>query len=91
MKNNNKALGWIPAVLLGCLFATSAPAQLANNLAIDVRAMSMGHAVTADPPGIMAIHFNPAGLAKLDGRRMDLQFLGADFSLESEFSAPPGY
>jgi len=53
--------------------------------------MSMGHAVTADPPGIMAIHFNPAGLAKLDGRRMDLQFLGADFSLESEFSAPPGY
>ena len=91
MKNNNKALAWGLATLLGCISATAAKAQLANNLAIDVRAMSMGHAVTADPPGIMAIHFNPAGLAKLDGRRMDLQFLGADFSLESEFSAPPGY
>lgn len=91
MKNNNRALAWSLAALLGCLLATSASAQLANNLAVDVRAMSLGHAVTADPPGIMAIHFNPAGLAKLDGRRVDLQFLGADFSLESQFSAPPGY
>jgi long-subunit fatty acid transport protein len=91
MKNNNKALACGLAALLGCLLATGARAQLANNLAIDVRAMSMGHAVTADPPGIMAIHFNPAGLAKLDGRRVDLQFLGADFNLNSEFSAPPDY
>jgi long-subunit fatty acid transport protein len=76
------------AALLG---ASSLHAQLATNLAVDVKAMSMGNAVTADPPGIMAIHFNPAGLAKLEGRRMDLQFLGADFSIENTFSAPPGY
>ena len=63
MKNNNKALACGLAALLAGSFATGAKAQLANNLAIDVRAMSMGHAVTADPPGIMAIHFNPAGLA----------------------------
>ena len=91
MKNNDKR----PALRLlaaACgMMASAASAQLANNIAIDVKAMSMGHAVTADPPGISAIHFNPAGLAKLDGRRMDLQFVGADFSLESEFSAPPGY
>ncbi|CAK9078596.1 Flagellar protein FilC, partial [Durusdinium trenchii] len=68
-----------------------ASAQLATNIALDVRAMSLGHAVTADPPGIMSIHFNPAGLARLEGRRMDLQFLGVDFALESEFSAPPGF
>jgi len=73
------------------LSAAVAHAQLATNLAIDVRAMSMGHAVTADPPGIMSIHFNPAGLARLQGRRMDLQFVGADFSIESTFNAPPGY
>jgi long-subunit fatty acid transport protein len=91
MKNNKKALVFGLVALLGGAFATSVNAQLANNLAIDVRAMSMGHAVTADPPGIMAIHFNPAGLAKLDGRRVDLQFLAADFSLNSEFSAPPDY
>ena len=91
MQKKNNRLSWRIAGLLFALCAGQASAQLANNIAVDVRAMSMGHAVTADPPGIMAIHFNPAGLAKLDGRRMDLQFVGADFSLESEFSAPPGY
>ena len=91
MKNNNKLARRIGVLLAGLLASTLAHAQLANNIAVDVRAMSMGHAVTADPPGIMAIHFNPAGLAKLDGRRMDLQFVGADFNLESQFSAPPDY
>mgnify|MGYP005752733189 CR=1 FL=1 len=76
---------------LGLLLAGGASAQLATNIAVDVKAMSMAHAVTADPPGIMAIHFNPAGLGKLRGRRMDLQFLGVDFALNSEFSAPPDY
>jgi long-subunit fatty acid transport protein len=76
---------------LGFLLAGAASAQLATNIAVDVKAMSMAHAVTADPPGIMAIHFNPAGLGKLRGRRMDLQFLGVDFGLNSEFSAPPDY
>ncbi len=75
----------------GLLLSVQASAQLATNIAIDVKAMSMAHAVTADPPGIMAIHFNPAGLGKLRGRRMDLQFVGVDFALESEFSAPPDY
>ena len=75
----------------GLLLSVQASAQLATNIAIDVKAMSMAHAVTADPPGIMAIHFNPAGLGKLRGRRMDLQFVGVDFALESESSAPPDY
>lgn len=79
--------------VIGATLACSslAYAQLANNIAVDVKAMSMGHAVTADPPGIMSIHFNPAGLAKLQGRRMDLQFVGADFTIDNKFSAPPNY
>ena len=81
----------VAALAGGLLFSAQAVAQLATNIAVDVKAMSMAHAVTADPPGIMAIHFNPAGLGKLRGRRMDLQFLGVDFALESEFSAPPDY
>jgi long-subunit fatty acid transport protein len=75
----------------GLLAPMAAVAQLATNLAVDVKAMSMGHAVTADPPGIMSIHFNPAGLTRLEGRRMDLQFIGADFSIENSFKAPPNY
>lgn len=80
-----------PLCLVGACVAGAAQAQLATNLSVDLRALSMGNAVTADPPGISAVHFNPAGLAKLDGRRVDFQFLLANFSLESEFSAPPGF
>ena len=44
-------------------------AVLAENLTIgNAKALALGHAVTADPPGIDAIHFNPAGLAKIKGR-----------------------
>lgn len=77
--------------LLAVLASPAAVAQLATNIAIDVRAMSLGNAVTADPPGISAIHFNPAGLAKLEGRRIDLQFIAVDFALNSTFTAPPGF
>lgn len=73
------------------LLASGVQAQLATNVSVDLRALSMGNAVTADPPGVSAVHFNPAGLAKLDGRRAEYQFLTAIFSLESEFSAPPGF
>lgn len=77
--------------LVAALAAPAAQAQLATNIAADVRAMSLGNAVTADPPGISAIHFNPAGLARLEGRRVDLQFIAVDFALESKFTAPPDY
>lgn len=92
IKHNNRAVplfGLVAVLLLG--LTSAARAQLATNIGVDVKAMSMGHAVTADPPGIMSIHFNPAGLTRLEGRRMDLQFLGVDLALESEFTAPPGY
>lgn len=78
-------------ITAGLLFSAAAHAELATNMAVDVRAMSMGNAVTADPPGVMSIHFNPAGLSKLKGRRMDLQFIGADFAVDNTFEAPAGY
>ena len=89
-KNRRGApLSWLLSLLVG--LAGSAHAQLATNVSIDLRALSMGNAVTADPPGISAIHYNPAGLAKLDGRRADYQFLTANFSLETQFTAPAGF
>ncbi|MFZ5722982.1 MAG: OmpP1/FadL family transporter [Pseudomonadota bacterium] len=88
----SRAQRWVAGLAWALLFAGSAAhAQLATNIAIDVRAMALGNAVTADPPGISAVHFNPAGLAKLEGRRIDLQFVAVDFALNSEFTAPPGY
>lgn len=68
-----------------------AHAQLGQNLAVDLRSLTMGNAVTADPPGISAIHFNPAGLAKIEGLQTDVQGILANFDIQREYSAPPGY
>lgn len=76
-------------VLMGS--STTALAQLGQNLSVDVRSLTMGNAVTADPPGISAIHFNPAALTKLKGLHTDFQGLIANFDVKREFSAPEGY
>jgi long-subunit fatty acid transport protein len=89
--NQRRLWSRLSAFLLLAVVAFSAHAQLATNLSIDLRALSLGNAVTADPPGVSAVHYNPAGLAKLDGRRADFQFLMANFAIKSEFSAPPGF
>lgn len=52
-------------LLAGALPA--AHAALTENLVTSPTAMSLGNAVTADPPGTDSIHFNPAGLARMTG------------------------
>jgi len=42
-------------------------AALFEQLAVSTRASSLGNAVTAYPLGPMALHYNPASLAKLEG------------------------
>lgn len=71
--------------------ANTAQAQLGQNLSVDMKALSMGNAVTADPPGVNSIHFNPAGLSKIDGLQTDLQGILAHFDIGREWSAPEGY
>lgn len=66
-------------------------AQLGQNLSVDIRALSMGNAVTADPPGVGSVHFNPAGLTKIEGLQTDLQGLLVDFNIRRDFEAPAGY
>lgn len=66
-------------------------AQLAQNLFLDTKAMSLGNAVTADPVGIMDIHFNPAGLTKLDDRQIQIQAMNILLSAEAKFSLPDDY
>lgn len=78
-------------VLLGLCLSGVAHAELAQNLSVDIRSLSLGNAVTADPPGISAIHFNPAGLSHVRGLQTDLQGLMLGMGIEREFSAPPGF
>ena len=76
-------------ILTGCSNVTFA--QLGQNLSVDVRSLALGNAVTADPPGISAIHFNPAALTRIEGLQTDVQGLIANFDIQREFSAPAGY
>ena len=71
--------------------SVSSHAQLASNLFIDTKAMSMGNAVTADPVGIMSIHFNPAGLTKLDGRQIQFSLQNIYLKAEYSFNLPDDY
>lgn len=67
-------------------FACPAQALLTDSLTIgNAKAISLGHAVTADPPGIDSIHFNPAGLSKLEGRQAHLKVVAGTFSIDMEF------
>jgi len=77
--------------LLAMLVPALANAELLQNLFIDNKAMSLGNAVTADPTGIMDIHYNPAGLTKLDGRQFQLQFHNIILQSEADFSLPDNY
>lgn len=52
-------------------FPVSLSAALFEQLVVSPLAASMGSAVTAYPPGALAIHYNPAGLADIPGTRFD--------------------
>ena len=87
-----RAFPWRAALPLAIMAATlPAHGQLAQNLFLDTKAMSLGNAVTADPTGIMDIHFNPAGLTKLDGRQWQLQAMNVYLSAKTRFALPDGY
>ena len=76
----------IVATALVALLATPAGAVLTDSLTIgNAKAISLGHAVTADPPGIDAIHFNPAGLADLKGRQSHLKVVAGTFAIDMAF------
>lgn len=87
-----------PATLItiaGCLVTVAATpdarAALTENLVTSPTAMSLGNAVTADPPGIESIHFNPAGLARLTGERKVDNLFGVSLRSSAKFKAKDGF
>ena len=74
----------LPLLMLGIASVTQA--SFTDSVTIgNPKALSLGHAVTADPPDIDSIHFNPAGLAREKGRKMYLKAVLGLFSTEYEF------
>lgn len=78
----------LPCVL-GLLALPAARAGVTDNLVTSPVAMSLGNAVTADPPGIESIHFNPAGLARLTGYNQIDTVFAASIRAHSTFTSAP--
>lgn len=71
--------------LLGLISATQLQAQMTHNITLgNPKALALANAVTADPPGIDSIHFNPAGLAKIKGRERSYKVIAASMTLEGK-------
>jgi len=81
----------LAAAALIALGSTAAQAALTDNLAVSPVAMSMGNAVTADPPGLDSIHFNPAGLAKITSNTRSDTIFGAALRVTADFHQPAGF
>lgn len=61
-------MGFIAYVfaLIALLPNQQAFAVFNEQLVVDARAISLANTCTADPPGLMSVHYNPAGLSLLD-------------------------
>lgn len=87
LRHRWRRAGWL-AVTTSLLTVGALPAAraaLTENLAINPTAMSLGNAVTADPPGVDSIHFNPAGLARIKGNLEAHTFTVASIRTHASF------
>lgn len=74
--------------LVGLIFfsvPSESYAVITDNLTIgSAKAMSLGNAVTADPPGIDSTHYNPAGLASIKGAQKEVKVIAALFDISMQ-------
>lgn len=81
-----------PLGVMFLCFSQSTMASFTDSITIgSPKALSLGHAVTADPPDIDSIHFNPAGLTQLKGRQMFIKGIVGLFSTEMELGGYGDY
>lgn len=84
--NGIKAYSAVLAI--GLMFSSASQAALVENLTIaNPKALALGNAVTADPPGVDSIHFNPAGLARIEGREGLFKLTAAYFNFRVDFGS----
>jgi len=82
--------GWLQRTCASALLLASpfCSAALVENLTIgNPKAIALGNAVTADPPGVDSIHFNPAGLARVHGREGLFKIALAYFNIQADFGS----
>ena len=73
-------------------FVFAVHAAFHEQLVVDAKAISLANAVSADPPEIMSIHYNPAGLSNLpEGGYCNIGFTTAFIEKTSKFKTNPTY
>ena len=95
--NQNKS--YQTRVFLFCFFIfglllhlPQAQAAFMEQIAIDPKAISLANSVTADPPGILSIHYNPAGLSLMgDGNYISLGAIPVILLKTDRFTKDPNY
>ncbi|BCS95556.1 hypothetical protein DSLASN_11880 [Desulfoluna limicola] len=71
-------------------FPVTSHAVLTEQVAIDTRAMSLANTCTADPPGLMSVHYNPAGLSLLpEGKTFSNSLTLVHIERTGRFNADP--
>jgi long-subunit fatty acid transport protein len=61
-----KPIGWAVLAAFLLLTPTVTWAVFNEQIAVDAKAIALANTCTADPPGLMSVHYNPAGLSLLD-------------------------
>jgi len=60
-----------------------------EDIGINTKAMSLGNSVTAYTPGIMPMHYNPAGLTSIKGKTCTIGAAYPFINIDSNFLHPP--
>ena len=85
---------WLISFITAIFVLSSSPAHAAFNeqMAISSKAISMANTCTADPPGMMSIHYNPAGLSMLPEGKVFAQGVTLPWlSVTRKFDADPDF
>ena len=90
--SGGRAAVWVALTGLALLGPAPVQASFHEQLAIDARAIALANNVTADPPGLMSIHYNPAGLSLLgDGDFISQGLTIPVIRKTSKFTADPDF
>jgi len=89
----------IPVIYVICIVAVSlflrlpqAEGSFTEDIAIDPEAISLANTVTARPPGIASIHYNPAGLSLIgDGDFITQGLMAAVIKKSNTFTQDPNF
>ncbi len=79
------------AVAALVFLAGGAWAAMHEQMAIDPRGIALGNALSADPPGPMSIHYNPAGLMHIRGKVLDAGITYPNIKIKARFEQPPNW